>query len=109
MNQTEVFKAIDSDGVPPGLDTELSGKYKTITFSGHFYARPRTPYMEFSRPVLILFANNRSSMPGMPWVFTALDIETHNLYVVDRNTGISLGCLMHAALSDFKGKEVHSA
>ena len=83
----------DSDGIPPGLDMELFGQQKIIKFSGHFYANPSKPHVEFGRPVVILFAS--------PEVYVAQDMKMGNLYVVDRAKRLSLGCRMTADLIDF--------
>jgi hypothetical protein len=83
----------DSDGIPPGLDLELFGQQKIIKFSGHFYAQPEQKYVEFGRPVFIIFAS--------PEVYVAKDLEMGNLYVVDRAKKLSLGCRMTADLLDF--------
>jgi hypothetical protein len=80
----------DTDGVPPGLDTELNGQEKIIEFSGIFYARPDMGEVTFQRKVVIVFASKE--------VYVAYDLELRNLYVVDRASSISLGCRMHAEL-----------
>lgn len=83
----------DTDGIPPGLDTELTGQQKTIKFSGQFYAAPHLPYVELLRKVQILFASKE--------VYVAFDLENHNLYVVDREKNLSLGCRMNTELLPF--------
>lgn len=80
----------DTDGVPPGLDLELMGQDKTIVFSGFFYAEPEIPFQQFGRDVTIIFASKE--------VYVAFDKQTHNLYVVDRATSVSLGCRMKTTL-----------
>ena len=89
----------DSDGIGPGVDRELQGTFKIITFSGHFFARPQVPFMKFSRYVHIVFASEE--------VYVAYDMNTHSLYVVDRASGISLGCRMNAVLDEIpEGVEI---
>lgn len=90
---TTVGALRDSDGIPPGLDLELTGQDKTIKFYGKFYAAPKLPYVEIFRKVKILFAS--------PEVFVAFDLEEHNLYVVDRVKNLSLGCRMSVELLPF--------
>lgn len=86
--QESRLQHIDSDGIPPGLDLELTGKAGYVRFSGHFYATPEVPFTQFSRAVQIIFASKE--------VFVAYDLQRHNLYAVDRLTNISLGCRMKA-------------
>jgi hypothetical protein len=80
----------DSDGIPPGLDLELTGQEKTIMFFGQFYAAPHLPFVQLFRKVKILFAAKEA--------YVAFDLENHNLYVVDREKNLSLGCRMQAEL-----------
>jgi len=93
MTATATVTARDTDGIAPGVDTSLQGQFKTITFSGHFFARPEIPTMKFSRLVHIVFASKE--------VYVAYDLQLKNLYVVDRASGISLGCKMNAVLTDY--------
>ena len=88
QNNHQTINTIDRDGVPPGLDLTLNGKRGYVKFSGFFFAQPDVPYQEFKRPVLIIFASKG--------IFVALDLVRRNIYVVDRETNISLGCQMTA-------------
>lgn len=92
MSTNTVPLVKDSDGIPPGLDLELNGKVGFITFSGHFYAQPDVKEQTFKRPVQIFFASKE--------VYVALDLEHHNIYVVDREKMLSLGCRMKAEFQD---------
>jgi hypothetical protein len=91
----------DSDGIPPGVDMELQGKIKVLTFSGHFYAQPSVSYQRFSRMVSILFASKE--------IYVAEDIALGNLYVVDRKSNISLGCRMTATLGIPTARQISDA
>lgn len=78
----------DVDGIAPGVDLDLLGKTGYIEFSGHFFAEPEIPTQTFKRPVNIVFAS--------PEVYVAYDPYFKNLYVVDREKNLSLGCRMTA-------------
>jgi hypothetical protein len=82
----------DTDGVPPSLDLQLTGKVGKIIFAGKFYAMPQAGEMVFSRKVLIIWASKE--------IYVAQDIENKNLYVVDREKFLSLGCRMRAYFSE---------
>jgi hypothetical protein len=83
----------DSDGIPPGVDLTLWGQKKTIKFYGHFYATPEIPFSEIYRKVQIIFASKE--------IYVAMDLQHKNLYVVDRSSGVSLGCRMNTELLDY--------
>jgi hypothetical protein len=78
----------DTDGVPPGLDLALYGTKGYVTFNGVFYANPGAGQMMFKRRVQILFASKE--------ILVAYDLMMKNIYVINRETGISLGCRMNA-------------
>ena len=82
----------DIDGTPPGVDLEMQGKFKMINFSGHFYVMPNVPEMKFARLVHIVFASKE--------IIVAQDYHFKNLYVVDREKNLSLGCRMTATFTD---------
>ena len=89
----------DTDGIPPGVDRELTGTYKAMRFTGPFFAYPEHGDLEIIRPVQIIFASDK--------VYTAYDVQNGNVYVVLRDDNISQGCLMHTELlpveENFKG------
>jgi hypothetical protein len=78
----------DTDGIPPGLDIHLYGAVGLLKFSGVFFAAPELGDTTFVRPVQIVFASKE--------ILVCKDRTRHNLYVVDRRSGISLGCRMQA-------------
>ncbi len=94
VRETQAAQQIqpDIDGIAPGVDMELQGKTKLLTFTGKFFAMPDVPYMRFSRMVHIIFASKE--------VYVAQDTQYKNLYVVDREKNLSLGCRMTATLTD---------
>ena len=83
---------IDPDGIAPGVDRELDGKYGMLWFEGVFYAKPDLGHIKFPRLVAITFASKE--------VFVALDLVMGNQYVVDREKALSLGCRMQATFEE---------
>ena len=83
----------DSDGIPPGLDVELTGQHKFILFTGKFYATPNLGKVNILRSVRITIATKE--------VYVAQDTQHNNLYVVLRANNLSTGCRMTATLFDY--------
>lgn len=85
-------RVVDSDGIPPGMNPEETGYIGmrgTIEFSGPFYAMNGQDVM-FARSVLVIAMLRK--------IIVAQDVLSLNIYVIDRDTGISLGCGMKAEL-----------
>jgi hypothetical protein len=83
---------IDSDGIPPGMNPDETGYIGArghIKFSGKFYAM-NDMEVEFTRSVIVITILRKA--------IVAQDTESYNIYVIDRESGISLGCRMKAEL-----------
>lgn len=78
----------DSDGIPPGLDLETYGRKGYVVFSGVFFAQPDRGVVTFARYCEIIFASNE--------ILVAFDPKLRNVYVIDREKRLSLGCRMTA-------------
>lgn len=90
-SKTTVIKP-DVDGIAPGIEPELMFKFGVVTFSGHFFAQPEVPHQEFDRPVQIIFASKE--------ILVCLDMSVGNIYVIDREKELSLGCRMKAKFTE---------
>jgi len=85
-------KVVDSDGIPPGMnpnETGYIGMKGWIEFSGPFYAMNGLD-VTFARQVVIITILRK--------VIVAQDTVNMNIYVIDRDKEISLGCQMKANL-----------
>lgn len=96
MKKEEV---VDTDGMPPGMgreDWELIGSQGYVRFRGKFYAAGGR-YQDFIRPVKVVYA--------LKAVYVLQDLAHKNIYVIDRKTGISLGCQMGAVFHALPKKQ----
>lgn len=104
VSKLGLFKPVDkakpdSDGVPPGMsiaDIGLIGKSVEIEFSGKFFALGGAN-VKFRRNAKIFYVLKKTLI--------AIDSRNNNVYVIERETGISQGCLMKAKVF-FKGRDV---
>lgn len=90
--QREPVQDVQLDGpIPPGLrmeDVAAVGQRGAVHFSGHYYGLPDEPLVRFDRPVIVWFQTAKLQV--------LQDLEHGNLYVIDRDRSLSLGCLMSA-------------
>ena len=79
----------DTDGLAPGMDPELAplyGKIFPIRFSGFFFAMNAN--VTFTRPGRLLLPLKSH--------LVMQDARNYTIYLIDRASDMSLGCLMKA-------------